>query len=82
MMPMESYRLGVPCLVSRTSDLFVDDPELYDLTTVDRPDNPGAIADAAERLLHDRAHVVSRANAALDALDLASADQWRAFTAR
>jgi len=82
MMPMESYRLGVPCLVSRTSDLFLDDPELYDLTTVDQPDNPGAIAGAAERLLHNRANVLPRANAALDALDLRSAEQWRAFTAR
>jgi len=82
MMPMESYRLGVPCLASRTSDLFVDDPELYDLTTVDQPDNPDVIAAAAERLLHNRARVVSRANVALDALDLASAEQWRTFTAR
>jgi len=80
MLPMESYRLGVPCLMSRTSDLFTDDPDLYELTTVDRADNPDAIAEAAERLLTNKAEAVALANASLDTTDRNSADQWRAFT--
>jgi len=80
MLPMESYRLGVPCLMSRTSDLFADDPDLYELTTVDRADNPDAIAEAAERLLTNKAEAVALANASLDTTDRNSADQWRAFT--
>ena len=80
MLPMESYRLGVPCLTSRTSDLFIDDPDLYELTTVDQADNPEAIAHAAQRLLTNKAEAVVMANASLDATDRKSADQWRAFT--
>jgi len=80
MLPMESYRLGVPCLMSRTSDLFIENPDLYELTTVDRADNPDAIAEAAERLLTNRAEAVAMANASLDIIDRTSADQWRAFT--
>lgn len=80
MMPMESYRLGVPCLMSRTSDLFVNDTDLYELTTVDQPDNPTAIAQAAQRLLDNAPEAVERANRVLDAVDAASAEQWRAFT--
>lgn len=80
MMPMESYRLGVPCLMSRTSDLFVDDPDLYRLTTVDQVDNPGAVADAAKDLLANRNHAVRLANHSLDRLDERSAELWRTFT--
>ncbi|GMQ94848.1 MAG: hypothetical protein BMS9Abin12_2358 [Acidimicrobiia bacterium] len=80
--PMESYRLGVPCLISRTSDLFIEDPGLYELTTVDQTDNPDAIADGARRLLANRAEVVPRANAVLDAIDRRSAGQWRTFVRR
>jgi len=80
MLPMESYRLGVPCLMSRTSDLFIDDPDLYDLTTVDQADNPEVIAEAAQRLLANRAEAVTMANASLNALDRHSAERWRDFT--
>jgi hypothetical protein len=80
MMPMESYRLGVPCLMSRTSDLFINDSDLYELTTVDQADNPAAIAQAAKRLLDNAPEAVERANRALDAVDATSAEQWRAFT--
>jgi hypothetical protein len=82
MLPMESYRLGVPCLMSRTSDLFTEAPSLYDLTTVDQPDNPAAIARAAARLLVNRSEAIALANPALDAVDRQSADQWRTFTTR
>jgi hypothetical protein len=80
MMPMESYRLGVPCLISRTSNLFSDDPRLNELTTVDQPDNPTAIARAASELLKHRDEAVSLANASLDRTDRRSAAQWLAFT--
>ena len=72
--------MGVPCLMSRTSDLFIDDSDLYELTTVDRADNPTAIAQAAKRLLDNAPEAVERANRALDAIDATSAEQWRAFT--
>ncbi|MFV1963657.1 MAG: hypothetical protein ACC658_17760, partial [Acidimicrobiia bacterium] len=80
MMPMESYRLGVPCLISGTSDLFIDDPRLSELTSVDEADNPAAIALAASRLLDNKDEAVALANAALDRTDQASAEQWRRFT--
>jgi len=82
MMPMESYRLGVPCLTSRTSDLFLDDPDLYELTTTDRSDNPDAIATASARLLADRDEAVERANRSLDRTDRMAASLWRSFTNR
>ena len=80
MMPMESYRLGVPCLMSRTSDLFLKHPILYQLTTVDQADNPSAIAEAAKNLLVNKDEAVRMANEALDDLDARSAHMWRAFT--
>ena len=80
MVPMESYRLGVPCLISNTSDLFIEDPRLSDLTVVDEADNPAAIALAASRLLDNRDEAVALANVALDRTDRASAEQWRGFT--
>lgn len=82
MMPMESYRLGVPCLTSRTSDLFASDPDLYELTTVAEADNPSAIATAATRLLEHRVEVVESANAHLDQLDVEASAAWAAFTGR
>jgi len=82
MMPMESYRLGVPCLISNTSDLFTDDPRLNDLTTVDEADNPAAIAVAASRLLENKDEAVALANAALDRVDQRSAEEWQEFTGR
>jgi hypothetical protein len=80
MMPMESYRLGVPCLISNTSDLFTDDPRLTELTTVNQPDNPSAIAAAATELLEHRDEAVTLAKASLDRTDRRSAEQWRLFT--
>lgn len=80
MIPMESYRMGVPCLISRSSDLFVDDSRLIDLTSVVEVDNPTKIALAASRLLENKAEAVSLANASLDRTDDRSAEQWRQFT--
>ena len=80
MQPMESYVLGVPCLVSRTSSLFTDDRELWELTTVDRADDPTAIADQAARLMDAASEAVSRAQVSLSRLDETSAGLWEAFT--
>lgn len=82
MMPMEAYRLGVPCLTSTTSDLFTDDPELAGLTTVAEADNPSAIAQAAVRLLDNKDHAVVLANQSLDRLDQRAKEKWAAFTGR
>lgn len=82
MIPMESYRLGVPCLMSRTSDLFARNAELWNLTTVDAVDDPEAIAVAAARLVDDCDRAVELANTELDLLDLAAERSWRAFTGR
>lgn len=82
MMPMEAYRLGVPCLMSRTSDLFADHDELFSLTTVAEADNPSAIAQAATDLLDERNNAVAWANSELDRIDAISLDRWLAFTNR
>ncbi len=82
MMPMESYRLGVPCLMSRTSALFTDDQELMALTTLTRADDPSAIAGQATELLDNRTEAIDRANASLDRTDADSAYRWKAFTGR
>jgi hypothetical protein len=80
MMPMESYRLGVPCLMSRTSDLFSEDPEFRDLTMVADADDPHAIALAARRLDDARSDAVRLANQLLDAADGRAAEVWNQFT--
>ncbi len=82
MMPMESYRLGVPCLMSRTSDLFLTNQDLYELTTVAQADNPKAIANAASDLLANTDEAVHMANEELDKLDARSAEMWQEFTRR
>lgn len=82
MMPMESYRLGVPCLMSRTSDLFADDEELWELTTVDRADDPSAIASAARGLMAHRERALDLAGIALDAADTRGREAWDRFTLR
>jgi hypothetical protein len=82
MMPMESYRLGVPCLLSRTSDLFAANEELWELTTVDRIDDPSAIAAAAEHLSAHKDRAVELANVELDKVDAVARSAWREFTGR
>ena len=77
--PMESYRLGVPCLASRTSSIFRDDETLWDLATVDELDNPRAIAAAARRLLAEADRAVALANAWMDTFDPAAVAAWNEF---
>ncbi len=78
--PQESYLAGVPCLVSRVSSVFESDPVLWDLTSVDRPDNPDAIAVAAERLLDNRDEAVARATEWMRSADAVAKQAWEHFT--
>ncbi|MEZ5175708.1 MAG: hypothetical protein R2823_05835 [Acidimicrobiia bacterium] len=82
MMPMEAYRLGVPCLMSRTSDLFASNADLYEATTVAEVDNIDAVALAADRLLAAREQIVIAANAELDRIDETGRTRWMEFTNR
>jgi hypothetical protein len=78
--PQESYLTGVPCLISRTSDVFRDDPLLWDLTTVELHDNPTAIAEAAARLYENREEAVERALTWIDRADHDGEELWLRFT--
>lgn len=79
MTPLESYLHGVPCLVSATSELFVDDPELAALTVVREHDNPAAIADAIRALLASRDRAVELARTWIAAADSRAISAWQAF---
>ena len=81
MTPMESYVLGVPCLISRTSDVFRSDPDLWELTSIDELDNPESIAAAAKRLMDHRDEALARAENWLTAADTIAAESWAEFTA-
>jgi hypothetical protein len=78
--PMESYLTGVPCLFSRTSVLFEDDPELLELSTLAEVDNPSAIAKAANRLLENAREVVPRAQNWMADFDQVAQRLWGEFT--
>jgi hypothetical protein len=77
--PQESYLAGVPCLVSRVSSVFRDDPVLWDLTSVDEADNPSSIATRARRLLEARVEAVERAMVWMDEADRRGASAWDRF---
>jgi glycosyltransferase involved in cell wall biosynthesis len=77
--PIESYAAGVPCLMSRTSAVFRDDPELWALTAVDEADDPEAIAAAARRLLESRRYAVEAARRWIDRAEADAAVRWSAF---
>ena len=79
MIPIESYLLGVPCLISRTSSLFTDDPEFLALTSVVELDDPQRIADGAKALDEARHEAVTRAVASLRRVDAEAAGAWAAF---
>lgn len=79
MTPMESYLLGVPCLVSRTSALFTDDLELLAITAVAEIDDPAIIATRARALLEAKDAIIPRALASLRRSDTAAAAAWEAF---
>lgn len=77
--PVESYLAGVPCLVSRTSTLFRDDRDLWDLVSVSQADDPVAIAAAAGRLLDAGPSVVEEARRWIGKADGDAAHRWREF---
>jgi hypothetical protein len=79
--PQESYLAGVPCLISRVSSVFRDDPVLWNLTSVDEADNPSSIASGANRLLEAREEAVERAAVWMDEADRRGAEAWQAFVA-
>jgi hypothetical protein len=78
--PQESYLFGVPCLLSRVSGVFVDDPRLWEMTSVDRPDDPSAIAVAARALLSVSEEAVARARAWMTGHDRRASEIWARFT--
>ncbi|MEA3511372.1 MAG: hypothetical protein U9R51_08060 [Actinomycetota bacterium] len=79
MSPMESYLSGVPSLVSATSALFRDDPDLYEMTTVTEADNPRAIAAKAARLMENRSEAVERAVVWLNQHDVEARERFADF---
>lgn len=80
--PQESYLAGVPCLVSRVSSVFRDDPVLWGLTSVDEADNPHSIATGARRLLEAKEEAVLRARAWMEEADRRGAEAWAEFLTR
>lgn len=80
MTPMESYLLGVPCLISPTSALFVDDGVLWQMTTVTKLDDPSAIAAAASALLERSDEAVARARGWMAGHDTRAAERFTEFT--
>ena len=79
MSPLESYLASVPCLMSRTSDLFRSDADLWRLTSVGEIDDPSAIAAAAAELLANQAEAVERARAWMDHFDPIAQSLWEDF---
>jgi hypothetical protein len=81
--PQESFHVGVPCLISRTSSLFRDDPFLWDLLTVSEHDNPSAIAVGCRRVLaaSGKEGVVERALEWMAAWDKRTRDARDSFLA-
>ena len=77
--PVESYLSGVPALVSRTSAVFRDDPQLWELTSVEVADDPSEIAAGARRLLQARDEALESARAWIEPADTEAALRWEQF---
>lgn len=77
--PVESYLAGVPCLVSPTSELFLSDRRLRELTVVDELDDPSAIAGAAARLDANRDEAIGLARVWLEESDRRARAAWESF---
>ena len=78
--PMESYLSGVPCLFSRNSVLFEDNPDLLEISTLAEVDNPAAIAKAALSLLENAHEVVPEAQRWMASFDQVARQLWTEFT--
>lgn len=59
MLPLESFALGVPCLVGPSSHLFRDDPWLARRLVVEDPLNAALIARKLDRVITERAAIVA-----------------------
>lgn len=77
--PQESYLSGVPCLISRVSDVFRSDTRLWELTSVDEADNPSSIAQAAVTLMRNRDEAIARAKTWIEKSDESAAEVWERF---
>ena len=77
--PIESYMTGVPALLSRTSDVFRSDERLWDLTSVEIPDDPSEIAAALRRLIEHADEARERAGRWIARADASAAERWREF---
>jgi hypothetical protein len=80
--PQESYLAGVPCLMSRVSGVFREDPRLWEITTTDLADDPSAIAAAAKGLLAVKDEAVERARAWMADHDRRAVQIWERFSGR
>lgn len=80
--PQESYLAGVPCLMSRVSGVFREDPRLWEITTTDLADDPSAIAAAAMELLASKDEAVERAGEWMIGHDRRAAGIWARFSTR
>lgn len=58
MLPLESFALGVPCLIGACSHLFRDHQLLRRALVVDQPCNPSMIADMAVGAIRDKDKIV------------------------
>lgn len=58
MLPLESLRMGVPCLIGPVSHLFQDHDELYRRLVVPFPDRADVIAEYALRAIADRERII------------------------
>ncbi|MBX9731705.1 MAG: glycosyltransferase [Sphingomonas sp.] len=59
MLPLESFALGVPCLVGPSSHLFRDDPWLAQRLVVEDPLNSTLIARKLDRVIAEREGIVA-----------------------
>ena len=59
MLPLESFALGVPCLVGPSSHLFRDDPWLAPRLVVEDPLNSALIARKLDRVIAERESVIA-----------------------
>ena len=79
--PVESYLSGVPALLSRTSSVFRDDAVLWELTTVEVPDDPSEIAAGATALMANRDEAIERATQWIASADADAERLWKTFVA-
>lgn len=79
MTPVESYLHGVPCLISATSELFLSDSRLAELTVVREHDNPEAIAASLLCLLENADLAVSSAQKWIADSDERALQAWNEF---